>query len=314
MDAHRTSTVWPVTSPLGGALFVPVDGGFCATGYSRGPWSPDSLHGGPVVGLLGYLAERAVTATTRPTPTVPDSTVPYPAVPDPAVPDPAAPTTTMLCTRLTAEIHRPVPLAPLQAHASIVKPGRRSMIVDTALLHDGAVIARATSHWAKFDESARPMPPGADGGPDLSALVPPRGDAVAHPRSTTEFDYPDPGFNCDASELRYTEGSHEESGPGTSWVRLASPLIDGVNNSAFTMVATVSDLAAAAGWESTPTGGTYINPDLTLQLARLPIGDWIALDAHVVHGTGDGVAMMTARVFDDHGPIGHITQSLMEIA
>ena len=77
------------------------------------------------------------------------------------------------------------------------------------------------------------------------------------------------------------------------------------------MVATVSDLAAAAGWDESPGGGSYINPDLTLQLTRLPRGEWIAVDARVEHG-GNRAALLDAVVFDDHGPIGRVLQSLVE--
>ena len=76
-------------------------------------------------------------------------------------------------------------------------------------------------------------------------------------------------------------------------------------------VATVSDLAAAAGWEETPDGGSYINPDVTLQLLRLPRGAWIGVDARVVHG-GNRAAMLDADLLDDHGRIGRVLQSLVE--
>ena len=48
------------------ALFVP-DGDSCVpTGYARGPWSPHSLHGGPVAALVRPGARRRRRAPTRP--------------------------------------------------------------------------------------------------------------------------------------------------------------------------------------------------------------------------------------------------------
>ena len=45
-------------TPPASALFVPDGDGWRPTGYSRGPWSNDSLHGGPVAALLTRELER----------------------------------------------------------------------------------------------------------------------------------------------------------------------------------------------------------------------------------------------------------------
>lgn len=259
------------------ALFVHVGpNAFRPTDYTRGPWSPDSLHGGPVVGLLARTLERAVAAG-------------------------GLQTETLLCSRLTVEMLRPVPLDVLVADAVVIKPGRRTAVVDASLTHGGRVVARATSQWIAFDPTAAP----------LAGCVPARPPTPAEPRLAATIDYPVPGFNCDTCDLRYVSGSHETSGPGVSWINLHSSLVEGEDNTPFVRVATVSDLVAAAGWEETPDGGSYINPDITLQLLRLPRGTWIGVDARVVHG-GNQAAMLQADVFDDHGPIGRVVQSLVE--
>ncbi|HTN99566.1 MAG TPA: hypothetical protein VL068_02725, partial [Microthrixaceae bacterium] len=40
------------------ALFVPHGDDWLPTSYSRGPWSMDSLHGGPVAALMTRAAEQ----------------------------------------------------------------------------------------------------------------------------------------------------------------------------------------------------------------------------------------------------------------
>jgi hypothetical protein len=138
-----------------------------------------------------------------------------------------------------------------------------------------------------------------------------RAGSALDPRRHDGFDYPKPGFNCDTAELRYVSGSHEEPGPGSTWLRLVSQLVDDQPTSPFVRAAIVSDLAAAAGWEMSPSGDNYINPDVTLQLAREPRGPWLFIDAKAVHGVGS--AMMTALLCDDFGTVGHILQSLIEV-
>lgn len=304
MDPNRTGSVWPVT---GGPLFIahPTDNpptddppaeaqspesqspeaqpadtsvvhdgqSFMPTDYCRGPWNPLTLHGGPVVGLLAHAVEQLV-----------------------------GPESGLTCTRLTVEMFAPVPLDLLVVDARVIKPGRRTMVVDSTIAHDGVVIARASSLWARSEGLS-----GASGG--VQAW--PRAEDNNDPRTGNEFDYPNPGFNCDTCDLRYVQGSHETPGSGVSWIRLNSPLVEGETNSALVMAATVSDLAAAAGWEPAPNGNHYINPDVTLQLARLPIGSWIAIEAHVEHGA-TGTALLTSQLFDDVGPFGRVLQSLVE--
>jgi hypothetical protein len=258
------------------ALFVPEADGYRATDYCRGPWSPDTLHGGPVVGLLAHAVEdeaRRLSPSLR-------------------------------CSRLTIEMHQPVPLGLLTTSARVVKPGRRSAVIDSEILTEGVRVARATSQWL-----AQPTEPSQPAAVDRS--LPERPVTASDPRASGLFDYPRPGFNCEASELRYVEGSHETPGPGVTWIRLRSPVVDGRATSPFVRAATVSDLAAAAGWDRSPTGANYINPDVTLHLARDPRGPWLMLDAHLLHGSGSG--LMTAGLADDQGSIGHILQSLVEV-
>jgi hypothetical protein len=77
-------------------------------------------------------------------------------------------------------------------------------------------------------------------------------------------------------------------------------------------VATVSDLAAAAGWEMSPSGAISINPDITLQLTRYPDGPWIAISAQN-QWAATGVGYNHATLFDDAGPLGRVLQSLVEV-
>ena len=253
--------------------------------YCRGPWDHGILHGGPVVGLAGWAAEEAIGARSP-----------------------------LRCARLTVELRSAVPVAPLRVEAAVVKPGRRSAVVEvTGRRADtdaggsdteaggsgGTVLFRATSQWTL------PTPGFSSAEPD----PPPRPEEAADP-GAGDFDYPRPGFNCDAAELRYTEGSNEEAGPGTIWVRLTSPLVAGRPTTPFASVATIADLAAAAGWERSPSGTSYINADVSLQLTRYPQGPWIAIEARA-HRHHAGLGYNQAQLYDDAGTFGLVLQSLV---
>jgi len=55
---------------------------------------------------------------------------------------------------------------------------------------------------------------------------------------------------------------------------------------------------------------TFINADLTVSLARQPVGEWILLDGESLIGPG-GAGLATARLADPRGYFGRAVQSLV---
>lgn len=259
------------------ALFValgPIGAGSVRlrpTDYTRGPWDHGLLHGGPIGGLAVWAAERLIDTDSK-----------------------------LLCSRLTLELLSAVPLAELDVAAEVVKPGRRSTVVDVRIDHGDRTVARASTQWV--------MP--SPGWTIASVPGPTRPVESADP-GAGDFDYPRPGFNCDAAELRPVTGSTESSGPGTIWARLTSPLVAGLPTSDAVRLATLADLGAAAGWETDPSGmESYINPDLTMQVQRYPTGEWIAIEA-ANQRTAGAIGFNDAVLYDDDGAFGRILQSLV---
>jgi hypothetical protein len=55
---------------------------------------------------------------------------------------------------------------------------------------------------------------------------------------------------------------------------------------------------------------TFINGDLTVSLAREPVGEWILLDAETWAGP-DSVGLAAARLADREGYFGRAAQSVL---
>ena len=238
---------------------------------ARGPWNHGFLHGGAACAAAGWALERA------------------------------RPDDDLVLTRMTVEIRSMVPLAPLQTAALVAKPGKRTRIIESTLSHDGRLLVRATSQWVsrrKDQDSAR-------------RPVANRPAEAADPGANLGIDYPRPGFNCDAVELRPLRSTTEEPGPGLIWVRLAQPVVRGEVTSPLLMALTLSDLGIAVGWDHAPSGSGFINPDVTVQLNRYPIGEWL-LFASRVHASSQGVGFCETVLSDDHGSFGRVLQSLVE--
>ena len=197
--------------------------------------------------------------------------------------------------------------------ATTVKGGRRTALIDAEIRElptgsetsrNGRLMARATSQW--LTPTILSGSPAADG-----QSLPPIPTERADPGANPDIDYPRPGFNADAVDFRFVGGSTEEPGPGRTWARLDHALMAGEETSSLVRIATLADLGAAVGWDFSPTGGAYINTDVTLQLLRVPQGEWFFFDAATV-GTAQGLAATHTAISDQHGQLGWVLQSQVE--
>lgn len=268
---------------LDGGMLVPSD-------LVRGPWDHQALHGGAVCGALAWAAQQADIGA--------DAEADHAAEP--------ARAGFRLC-RLTTEILRPVPLTGLGHRAEVVHDGRRSRVVTSELLVGERVVARASSQWL----AANRAEPAATTGVEPADLAVPRRPTEATDPDDGDIAYPRPGFNCDVFELRPLVGSTEEPGPGVVWARMRVGLVEGVDHHPVHLLATVSDLANAVGWTPSPNDAPMINPDLTLQIVRYPVGDWVCIEAATT-ATSDGIGFMDATLWDGDGRFARVLSTTVE--
>lgn len=251
------------------------------TDHTRGPWAGGGLHGGAICGAVGWASAGAVD--------------------DGSLRDVSRPP--FMLTRLTTEILRPVPVEPLTVNAEVVRRGRRVLVTAARLVDAGGrPLVRASAQWVRADPY----------GLLLTDQAPP----PARPAEVTDpaaggLDYPRPGFNCDALELRALSGTTEEPGPGVIWVRMKVDLIQGHPNGPIELLSAVSDYGNAVGWEPSADGQPMINPDVTLQVFRYPRSEWICLQS-TAHITATGVGMMETVLWDDDGPVGRSLSTMLE--
>jgi hypothetical protein len=255
------------------ALFVRDGGTFVPTGLARGPWSPDALHGGPVAALLAGLVES-----------LPRS----------------AP---MHAARLSVELLRPVPLAPLHAEARVLRPGRKVQLAQASLRAGERELVRATALFVRLADL--PLPPRHGGG---RAVRPPGPEAVAP--SAPAWASETPAYHSHGVEHRVVAGAWGEPGPCTDWIRLLVPVVAGEAPTALQRVAAAADFGNGIG-SALPFGAwSFINPDLTIHLQRPAEGEWIGLDA-VTWPEPTGVGLAESELFDTRGRLGRALQSLL---
>lgn len=252
-----------------GELILPTD-------LARGPWTPDAQHGGPPAALLARAVERHEGGDD------------------------------MLVVRLTVELLRPVPIAPLLVTTRLVRPGKKVQLIGASLVVAETQTEVARAVGLRLRRGAVPIPEAAV--PHGRIPLPSTGVASLPPWAP-HISYE--GFHSAGAELRFVDGSFETPGPATAWIRLRVPLVAGEATSPLARVAAAADFGNGISWVlNRGDGYRFINADLAIHLHRHPLGEWVALEA-ATYPEPLGVGLAESRLYDERGPIGRSLQSLL---
>jgi hypothetical protein len=251
------------------AFFLPDGDSYVPTELTRGPWDPGSQHAGPPAALVGREVERAgILGGAR-------------------------------VARLTLEILRPIPIAPLSVRARTLRSGRTVELVEASLADEGGDLARALA-WriaerqlhlaAGVTEEPPPGPDQAQGRPffDTGHVV---------------------GYHT-AMEVRFAAGAFTELGPATAWFRMRRPLVPGEVPSPLVRVLCAADSGNGISAALDYTRFVFVNTDLSVTLTRHPAGEWVRLDSTTLPDEG-GIGMTDTALHDERGRIGRSVQTLV---
>ncbi|MCC7098315.1 MAG: thioesterase family protein [Rubrivivax sp.] len=245
---------------------------FRGSGLTRGPWDPSHQHAGPPTALVCRAIEQA-----------------------------GAEHGLAHLARLTGNLLRPVPLGEVQVEVQADYVGRNAAHYSARLLAHGKELARFTALMQR--EAEQPVPPGTPGHPLPMAPRPHQAcEAIVMPFAGTQQSY------ADLVENRLASGRFF-AGPACVWFRLRHPLVQGETPSPYQRVAVAADsgngISAALDFKT----HSFVNCDLTINLLRRPLGEWVCLDARTALG-GNGCGLAQSVLYDEAGLIGHATQSL----
>jgi hypothetical protein len=199
------------------------------------------------------------------------------------------------------ELLRPVPLRPLELTVAPLTEGRAVDRLVARLSCDGREVAIATAVRIRRVPVDVPAPPPPPRWPAPEAL----------PGFRFHFFRHEVAFHR-AVELRPVSGAWGST-PIAFWTRLAVPLVAGRPLLPAERVVVMADAQSGMGVPLDPARFTFVNPDLTVHLARDPIGAWVGFDIRsVAHGSGVGLAQSAIR--DADGEIGRSAQGLVVAA
>jgi Thioesterase-like superfamily len=252
--------------------FYEADGEvYVATELTRGPWDPGAQHAGPPSALLARAFEL-----------LPESE-------------------RFQIGRITFEILRPIPIAPVRIETRVLRPGRRVQLVEAELSVDGQVLMRATA-W-RIEIVSLELPDGAvDAAP---APAPPEQGSEAEFFPTDQ----EHGYHS-AMDVSFIKGGFMQLGPATAWLRMRKPLVAGEEPTPLQRVLVAADVGNGISADLDYRRFVFVNVELTVHLERMPLGEWICVDA-VTQAQPTGVATAESVLFDREGRIGRAAQTLV---
>jgi acyl-CoA thioesterase len=201
--------------------------------------------------------------------------------------------------RVTIDLMRPVPVAPLSIETEILREGRKIQLCAIRLLSDNVLVVGATVLKIKTQALKSPSHvtdlPAELPGPDQSRAEQP--------------DFSSSPFVSGIS-LRAARGRFGVPGPGAIWYRVDRPLVEGATVSQAMRAVVAADFCNGTSAALDFRQWTFINADLTVSFAREPQGEWILVDAESWIGP-DGAGLAMARLADERGYFGRTVQSLV---
>ena len=243
-----------------------------ASELTRGPWDLQHQHAGPPIAMVC----RAIESVAR-----------YHGLTH--------------IGRLTANLFRPLPIAELEIEVTTDYAGRNAAHYSARLWGDGKELARFTALAQR--ESELTLPDDLDGHPLAEAPKTPADSTIQR----MPFGRLHTGY-ADLVENRVASGTFFQ-GRCAAWFRLQRPLVEGEAPSGYQRVAVAAD--SGNGISSVLDWARYIfvNSDLTINLLRRPVGEWICVDARTLLAP-NGCGLAESQLFDEVGLIGRATQSL----
>ena len=111
-------------------------------------------------------------------------------------------------------------------------------------------------------------------------------------------------------EIRFVSGAFLEVGPAVAWLRMRHPLVGGEEPSPLQRLLIAADVGNGISGAVDFRRFVFVNVDLTVQIERLPEGEWVCVDA-VTLPRPRGNATAESVLGDERGRLGRAMQTLL---
>ena len=250
--------------------------GYLPTELAIGPWDPSILHGAAIAALLaGRLNPDSETDATL--------------------------------ARLTVEILAPVPISPLRLTLADGTVGsrvrRRTAVLSRA--DDGRPVASASAVLVRRREVELPVGALDAETPFSPEAAPDLGEADHEVAERVGWK----GFDSRSVVLKWHPNSADRR--THLWVGLLVPVVEGAQRSAVEIAAVGADFSQSAVNRVLPfRSWSFRNAEITLHLARPPVGQWIGVRSEALLGDV-GTGFSSSDLFDRRGRVARSAATLV---
>lgn len=188
--------------------------------------------------------------------------------------------------RFTIDLFKPAQQLPTRTQTRVVRNGRRARYIECDVLQGDWIVARAT--MVAYRRSHAPQ--GSEWTPQ-AGFTPPAaaaGDVLF--------------VGSDQAGWSPMGEQHQNTSRKRAYYR-GLEVVDGRQASPFVRSVIVAEAATNMVANLGTEGIGYINGDLTVAISRLPISEFIGVQADS-HWAADGISVGSATLFDDAGPFG----------
>ena len=266
----RDCALFDIQKDKTGELFVP-------TVLAQGPWYANSLHGSSMMGLMARAAEQHPSDIPR------------------------------LVSRLSVDMMRAAPMAPLRTESEIVRSGKNVEFLDLRLYAGDELFIRGSAMRIRKQAVV------------IEDYFRGIGTCPKLPQETESGFFRFPGAETPAYHHAIDMCIDEHEGFPVLWFKLAVPFVAGEQNSS------IVQLACACDWTYAVPNIVYrrknniemeqqtffaINPDTTINFFRPFSGEWVGIKAQATYGD-IGSGCVGAQLFDEQGPVGFSSQTVL---
>ena len=204
------------------------------------------------------------------------------------------------CSRpgFTLELLRPVALEPMRIETAVVRPGRKVQVLEARLHRDRRSpvgrLARGPGHaLQQIREQAVDLPP------DTPVVRRSGGRRSTPPErlspAAVVLRRRDRRSTPPRSSTARPRGRFATPGPAVDWIRVVVDLLPGDALAPFERVVAAADFGNGISGMLPVPEYLFVNPDLSVFLYRLPVDEWVGLDAVTHLGPGrDGGGRVVA--------------------
>jgi hypothetical protein len=196
--------------------------------------------------------------------------------------------------RFSVDIFGKVPHQPLALQVDVLRDGRQTKLHRVTMLAGERPVAQAhILRVRRLETPVFPVPHDYPSPENVAAVVPRKG----------TFDM------AGAIEFRPVSGGPGQPGPGLAWLSMKGEVIHGRKPSNFVSACLIADFGNGFGAATDATEWSYANLDITVQFLRMPVGEWILLDANT-HMAGNGHGTARNIFADELGVFGRGFQTI----